>query len=132
MSEEGETVRPSGAIASAREILQSVWGLLEKRLELATTELEEERHRLVNLLAWVAVFALLGLMALFTGTILIIVLTWGTGARLWVIAGLTLVYAGGAAWGFASLKRRLAQSPPPFAATVEEFKKDRAWFQKQS
>lgn len=131
MSEDAET-RGAGALASAREILHSIWGLLEKRLELATTELEEERHRLISLLVYIAVFALLGLLALFTGTLLVIALTWGTGARYWVIAGLTLAYGAGAAWGFTSLKRRLAQSPPPFAATLEEFKKDRAWFQEKN
>ncbi len=122
----------AGPIDAARDALQSFWALLEKRLELAATELQEQRHRFINQLVWIAAIVVLALMALFTATILIIALTWDTAARNWVIAGLALAYAGGATWSALALRRFVAQSPPPFEATIEEFRKDREWFQKKS
>ena len=131
MSEPEDSPR-SSPLDTARDALQSFWSLLEKRLELATTEFQEQRHRLINQVVWIAAIVVLALMALFTGTILIITLTWDTAARVWVIAALALAYAGGAAWCVSVLKRIVAQSPPPFAATIEEFRKDREWFQKKN
>jgi uncharacterized membrane protein YqjE len=131
MTEE-EQQHEGGPMAAAREALQSFWTLLEKRLELAALEFQEQRYRWTNQIAWLAAVVVLGLMALFTLTILIIVLTWNTGARIWVIGFLVLAYGSGAAWCFLTLKRIVAQSPPPFAATIAEFKKDREWFQQKS
>ena len=81
-------------------------------------------------LAWIPL--VLALLALFSVTILIIALTWETAARNWVIAGVALLYAAGAVWSCRRLKQVVAQSPPPFAATLEEFKKDREWFRKEN
>lgn len=131
MSDEEEPSR-SGPVDAVRDVLQSFWGLLEKRFELAATEFQEQRHRLVRQLVWLAAIAVLGLMALFTGTCLVIALTWDTAARSWVIAALALAYAAGAGWCLFTLRRIMAQSPPPFSATIEEFRKDREWFQKKS
>ncbi len=131
MSETEEPTQ-SGPVEAARDALHSFWALLEKRLELAATEFQEQRHRLMNQLVWIAAIVVLALLALFTGTILIIALTWDTAARNWVIAGLALAYAGGAIGCGRSLKRITGQAPPPFSATIEEFKKDREWFQKKS
>jgi uncharacterized membrane protein YqjE len=131
MSESEESPQ-SSPMDAARDAFQSFWSLVEKRLELAATEFQEQRHRFINQLVWIAVIVVLALMALFSGTILLITLTWDTPARVWVIGGLTLTYAGGAAWCLSVLKRIVAQSPPPFAATLEEFRKDREWFQKKS
>lgn len=131
MSAAEEPSRP-GPIDAVREALQSFWGLLEKRLELAATEFQEQRHRLINQLVWIAAIVVLALLALFTLTILIIALTWDTAARIWVIAGLAIAYAGGAGWCAVTLKRVITRSPPPFAATIEEFRKDREWFRKEN
>lgn len=131
MIDEEETSR-SGPIGAVRDVLQSFWLLLEKRFELAATEFQEQRHRLMSQLVWLAVITVLGLMALFTGTCLIIALVWDTAARDWVMAGLTIFYAGGTTWCLVTLKRIVEQNPPPFSATIEEFKKDREWFQKNS
>lgn len=131
MTEEEQTSR-SGPIGAVRDVLESFWSLLEKRFELAATEFQEQRHRLMIQITWLGIIVVLGLMALFTGTFLIIALTWDTPARNWVITALTALYAGGTAWCFFTLKKLMDQSPPPFSATIEEFKKDREWFQKKS
>jgi uncharacterized membrane protein YqjE len=119
-----------GPMDGARDALKSFWSLLESRLELAAVEFQEQRNRLLVQFAWLAGGAVLGLMALFAGTFLLIALTWETAARNWVIAGLALAYSGGATWCLVRLKRMIAASPPPFASTIEEFRKDREWFRR--
>ena len=130
---ESEEPRPShGPIDSAKNVIESVLGLVEKRFELVAVEFQEEKYRLVDQLVRLAVVGVLGLMALFVGTIFVIVVTWDTAARLYVIFGLAVVY-GMAAWrSFVSLKRAVEDAPKPFSATVEELRKDREWFQKKS
>ncbi len=131
MSESEEPRSSRGPLESARNVLESVLGLVEKRLELAAAELQEEKYRLVDQLVRLAVVGVLGLMSLFVTTIFVIVVTWETGARLYVIFGLAVAY-GVAAWrGIVSLKRAVEESPDPFSATVEELRKDREWFQKK-
>ena len=127
-----EQTEAIGSMGAAREALNSFWSLLEKRLELAATEFQEQRHRLMRQLVWLAAVALLGLMALFSLTCLIMALAWDTPARNWVIGALALVYAGGAMGCFFVVRRQVAESPPPFSATIDEFRKDREWFRKGS
>lgn len=112
--------------------MDSVLGLLGKRFELAAIELQEEKYRLVDQLFRVIVAGVLGLMSLIMASFFLIVICWDTGARYHVIAGLAVVY-GVAAWrSFVVLKRKLEKGPTPFAATIDEMRKDREWFQKQS
>ncbi|HAV61204.1 MAG TPA: hypothetical protein DCY13_02425 [Verrucomicrobiales bacterium] len=130
--EEAPPEARSGPVDAVRRTAASVLSLLEKRFELAATEFQEQRHRLIDQLVLGGLVLVLALMALITGTFLIVVLTWETAARGWVVAGLTVIYLIGALWGGAKLRRKLADSPPPFAATIEEFRKDRAWFQEKN
>ena len=53
MSEPEDAPR-SSPLDTARDALQSFWALLEKRLELAATEFQEQRHRLINQVVWIA------------------------------------------------------------------------------
>lgn len=126
---EPEEATESGPFASARGVAGSVLTLLQKRGELAALEFQEQRHRLLDQLIRLAVAVVLALMMLITGTFLVVALTWDTAARFWVLCGLTLAYGGGALACWRQVRRIQAESPPPFAATLEEFKKDRAWFQ---
>lgn len=129
---ESEKASDPGPLASARNVAAAVLALLQKRLELAAVELHEQQHRLLDQVTRLAVIIILALMAMITGTFLVVALTWDTAARLWVLLGLTLVYSGLALWCGWKLRQQLADSPPPFAATLEEFRKDRAWFQEKS
>lgn len=127
---EPDSTPPPGMTDSARNAMDSALGLMQKRLELAALELEEEKQRLLDSLFRIVVIAVLSLMALFMASFFVVLLCWETPARLWSVVLLSLGYAAGAWRGFVVLKRRLENSPTPFAATIEEFKKDREWFQK--
>ncbi len=100
--------------------------LVATRIELLVFEFEEERRGAVELILLVAAGATLGLLAvviLTVAAILAFPAEWRAFAAL--IAG--LLYAGVAAWLLLRVRRRIRDRPPPFAATVEELKRDHEW-----
>jgi uncharacterized membrane protein YqjE len=117
---------------SLRRTGQHLQGLVTTRLELASVELAEQKIHLAQIVwfaAGVAVFAIVALLCL---TFAVVVFTWDTAARVWVLPGFVVLYG---ALGFAmyrGLRRRLRDDPPPFAGTVEEFRRDRAWFSNEN
>lgn len=114
-----------GLFASLRGLLASVIELLHNRLELFGTELEEEKLRLLGLLAYgAAAFFLLGAGVVFLG-IFLTVLFWDSN-RLLVLAFFTAAFLIGG--GFALYKARahaLAETRL-FAASLAELTRDRA------
>jgi len=121
-------MEPSGGnggslFGSLRRLGDSLLGLLHARLELATVELQEEKLRLVELLLRVAAVAVLALLALMTGTALLVVLFWERHPVL-ALAAITAVYGTAALFLWFGVKRRLDAAPPPFSETLAEFKKD--------
>ena len=106
-----------------RALGASFLGLVRSRIELAVVELQEvgERKKGLLTLAVVAgVFLSLGalLFAMF-----VVVLFWDTHRV--VAAGIvTAVYLAIGAFALMRLKQRAAEMPPPFAATLEELKRD--------
>ena len=113
----------AGWFESFRSIGESSLALLRSRFELFTVEIQEEKLRLLHLLAWICVAAAFG----FAGIVLaIITLAFG----LWAAAGFagliglavaTLAVALGILWG---IRKSIQTGPPPFSQTVAEFRKD--------
>jgi uncharacterized membrane protein YqjE len=132
MSDDAEDHSAHGPVESARNVLESVVGLLSKRFELATVELQEEKYRAIDQLLRVVMIGVFGLMSLMMLSFLVVVLSWDTGARLYVILGLVVAYALAAWRVYVSLQRKLEQSPDPFSATVGELRKDAEWFRNKS
>jgi uncharacterized membrane protein YqjE len=118
-------VPPSpGLLGSARAVLAGLVDIGQTRLQLASTELEEERLRLTELL-------LIGAAALFCfgiglvlATLLLVVLFWDTH-RVLVLAVATALYLGTAAALVVALRRKARAKPPLFAATLAELRQDR-------
>ena len=99
-------------------------GLLATRAELASVELIEERERLTQRLALVAGGGLLlAFGALFAGAF-VIVLFWDTH-RLWAIAAVALVHLAAGLFLLSKAKAIGRDAPSPFAATIDELKKDK-------
>ncbi len=115
---------PRGLLGSARGVLGALVEIGQTRLQLAGTELEEERLRVAELLllATAALF-FLGLGIVLT-TLLLVLLFWD-GPRVLVLGGATaLCLALGA--GLAAAWRRKARGKPPLlAATLAELQRDR-------
>ena len=113
-----------GLLTSLRRVGASLAAIVHSRVELITLELERERARVVRLL-------LLGVLACFflalgviTATIFVIVLFWDS-QRLVAIGFLTVLYIGIGVGAALFARQEAAESRRPFAATLEELRKDR-------
>jgi uncharacterized membrane protein YqjE len=111
-------------------LLDPVWNILDQtlaaaqnRLELFRVEAQEEKIRLVEIVLLASAIMVLGTLALALATFLTVLLAWRSGSMI-ALAALTIAYIAGACVAGRLLRARL-QSPPPFAATAEEFRKDR-------
>lgn len=114
-----------GLYASVKGLLGTSLTLLQTRIQLLATELEEERQRVLALLLWGAV-AVLGLGAgLLFLAIFLTVLLWDS-QRLLVLGIFTALFLGiGLAAVYLSCK--LGRSPSGlFAASMAELSRDRA------
>ncbi len=113
-----------GLLESLSTLAATLVAIAYTRLDLLSSDLEEEREHLLSLLvlALVALFCL-GVGALLA-TLLLVVAFWDTH-RLLVLAALAGLFlaAGIAAWGFALHKART--KPRLFAASLSELLKDR-------
>ena len=90
---------------------------------LAVVELQEEGERkkgMLVLAATAGVFLTLGALLF---AIFIVVVFWDTH-RIAAAAVMTLLYLGIGAYALMQLKHRASSNPPPFAATLEELKRD--------
>lgn len=117
--------RNPGMRAALKRLAAAGIGLLSTRAELLTVELTEERERLTRRLALVAAGGLiLAFGAMFAGAF-VITLFWDTH-RLWAIALVALAHLGAGAFLLMKARNVGRDGPPPFAASIEELKKDRA------
>jgi uncharacterized membrane protein YqjE len=122
---------PEKALGGSKGLLESLTmlaatlvAIAHTRLDLLSTDLEEERAHLFSLL----VLALVALFCLGVGvvlaTLLLVVAFWDTH-RLLVLGALAgcFLVVGMAAWGFAMHKART--KPRLFSASLSELRKDR-------
>lgn len=114
---------PQGLLGSARAVLVALLEIGQTRLQLASTELEEERLRIAELLLFAtAALFFLGI-GLVLATLLLVLLFWD--ARVLVLAlaaAVSLVIGAGLA---VTWRRKAAAKPPLLASTVAELKRDR-------
>ena len=99
-------------------------GLVSTRAELASVEFTEERERLTKRLGLAAAGAfLLAFAAMFVGAF-VVVLFWDTH-RLAALAAVALAHLAGGAILLSRAKAIGRDSPSPFAATIDELRKDK-------
>lgn len=118
---------PPGFVRSLQNLGDALLDSAQDRLRLFAVELQEEKLRLVQILLFTAAAVLAGIMALTFASLTLAYLFWESH-RLAVLGGLTAFYLaalGAIAFAF---RRFLKRQMPPFAATLEEFKNDRACF----
>lgn len=112
----------------ARRLAGLVWELARARGRLFLLEWQEERLRLVAMLALAAACVWCTGMALVLLSFTVAVVFWEEH-RVLVLLLLTLAWAAGAALSLWSLRRRM-RAWRPFAATREQFRKDATCFGK--
>lgn len=117
--------RPRGLFHSLSGLIATSIALVETRLEILTTELQEEKTRVIGLI----VYALASVVLLSVGTVFVAVLF---SALLWesnrlLALGICAAFFLGAG-GLAALMalRQIRAQAPLFATTLAELKHDRA------
>jgi uncharacterized membrane protein YqjE len=113
-----------GIFGSVKNLLHRLLGLLHRRAELFTTELEEEITRLVGVLIWSFVGVQCAIIGL-TFVAVTVLLFVPEGARPWVALALAALFLGIAAFGAVSIKKIIAAKTRPFDASLRELEKDR-------
>ena len=117
-----------GFIGSLRALGDGLIASVQDRLELFSVELQEEKFRLIQTFIWISAAVFTGLMAITFASLTLVYFFWES-ARLAVLGGLTLFYAGALLAIIIAFRRYVARQPRPFAATLSEIKEDRACIQ---
>ena len=118
-----DAAQSPGLLASLRNLAATAVGILQTRLELLATEVEEERLRILQLLLWgcaALFFLMLGALML---TLLVVVLFWDS-YRVTVILLLAATFL---AIGVAVARavRSKARNSRLFSGSLSELSKDR-------
>lgn len=116
---------PRGLFASVRNLLGSLLGMAQSRLELLASELEEERLRLIRLLFYSVLMLFFFCLGIVLLTLLAITVFWDT-QRLVAIGVATGAYLGIAAWLATYVVRQARYRPRLFSASIAELAADRA------
>ena len=110
-----------GLFGSVRSLLASLLGLARTRLELLSTELEEEMARLaLGLVGALAALLLAGLGLAFAGIAVLVAVA--PENRLSAAAAMALLFLAAGAWVALAMRRQ--QRPRVFAASLAELQRD--------
>jgi uncharacterized membrane protein YqjE len=114
----------TGLFHSASKLAATVLAIAHTRLELLTTELQEEVRQVGAILLWAFIAAFAAMMALFLAALAVIFVFWDTYRIVASIAmiAMFLAVAGGAAL---ILVKKLRSKPPMLDDTLAELAKDR-------
>jgi uncharacterized membrane protein YqjE len=116
---------PEGYLNSLRTLGDGLLASVQDRFELFTVELQEEKLRLIQSFIWISAAVFTGMMAITFASLSLVYIFWES-ARLAVLVGLTIVYAGGFTAIVVAFKRYVSRQPNPFSATLHELGEDRA------
>jgi uncharacterized membrane protein YqjE len=127
------TTAPSSAgfVNSFRQLGDTLLATVQDRLELFSVELQEEKFRLILTFIWISAAVFSGMMAIVFVSLTLVYLFWES-ARLYVLGGLTVLYAAALVVIIVSFRRFIARQPSPFSATRQEIGKDRACIRNES
>ncbi|MGE5451630.1 MAG: phage holin family protein [Acidobacteriota bacterium] len=123
-SSESPDANGGGLGRSLRALAATMMAIFQTRLALLTTELEEEKQRLLATMAWGAVAILMGCFALAFFALFVAVMFWDSH-RLLALGSMGLLFlalCAGACWQVRSLSRASAGL---LAATLAEVEADR-------
>jgi uncharacterized membrane protein YqjE len=118
-----EAGHTEGLLESLRKLARTFVALLQTRIEIFASELDEERARLAR----TVVLAVVGAFCLGLATVLlvllIVVIFWDTN-RLLAIGVIAGLFAVGALAALVALRSTVRQRPKFLAATLAELRKD--------
>ena len=121
---DGERPKRPGILDAAKRMLATLIALVHTRLELFTTEIEEEIQRAASILLWALVALFFGSLTVLMIAMTMLIVFWEDNRVLaaGLITGSFLVLTA----IFAFLARARLRAKPHFmAASIEELKRDR-------
>jgi uncharacterized membrane protein YqjE len=119
------TERPLGLLALIRQFGATIVALLHTRIELLTTEVEEELQRGVIIILWTVVALFFGALSVLMLAVLLLVIFWDEH-RVLVAALITGAFIAITAVMGLLAHARVKSKPRFMAASIEELKRDRA------
>lgn len=124
MSEQRVEEPATGILQSLRNLAATLVALLQNRLELLVTDLEEERVRLLQLLFWAAGALFFFALGVLMVTMLIVLLLWDSHRIVGVaiLAAVFLAIGVGLAIG---VRNRMHVRPRLFSSSLDELAKDK-------
>jgi len=114
----------SGLFKSLANLVATVIAIAQTRLELLTTDLQEEMHHVAGILVWTLIALLAALIGLFLGALAIIFVFWDTH-RLFAAVAVTSAFFVIAAAAGIILRIKIRTKPRMLEATLTELAKDR-------
>jgi uncharacterized membrane protein YqjE len=113
-----------GLIASLKSALATVLAIAQTRLEIISTELQEEIGRAANLLVWAFVALFAAGIGLFLGALVLIFVFWESHRVLVSVLVMGFFFAVAIAAALV-LRAKLKHRPRLFDDTIAEFRRDR-------
>jgi uncharacterized membrane protein YqjE len=114
----------SGLLHSLTQVLATLVTMAQTRLELLTTEVQEEVQRAASLLLWAFVALFTAGIGLFLAALVLIFAFWDTH-RVLVSVLVTLLFFGTAVFAALQLRKQLRTRPRLLDATLTELARDR-------
>lgn len=106
------------------ELAGTLVSVVRTRLELFALEASEQKSRLVSILAFAFGALLFLTLAVLVSSIAIALYFWPTDQRYLALALLALFYALVGVGMFLVVRNKLVVAPSPFAATIDELRRD--------
>ena len=114
----------AGLFHSLNNLLATFVAVVHTRLELLTTELQEEVRQVGAILLWAFIAAFAAVMGLFLAALAVIFVFWDTH-RLAASLGMIGIFVGVAVVAGLILRHKLKTKPPLLDDTLAELAKDR-------
>ena len=114
----------SGILGSARGAARALLAFVETRARLAANDFEEQVVRLAEIGVWLGAALILFGLALVVGSVLLVMLVAEPNRAL-AAAIVTFLWFAGAAIAALLARKRMAERPKFFAATLAELARDR-------
>jgi uncharacterized membrane protein YqjE len=114
-----------GFIGALHALGENLVATVEKRLELVSVELQEEKLHLIRSFIWISLIVFAGLAA-FACVCIALILACPVALRPALLGGLAGVLLLTFVVSLRAFRLHLATAPRPFAASIEELGKDRA------
>jgi uncharacterized membrane protein YqjE len=115
---------PAGLFASMRRMLETLLAITQTRLELVTTEIEEELHRVAEILLWTFVVVFFAGLTVLMLAFLVVVAFW-EDHRLLAASLTALGFVAVTGIALLVVRAKARARPKLLEGTIEEIKRDR-------